>query len=204
MRLPKDKNGKTESEFLRDYDVTRYFRPSVTVDAVLYRATENGLRILFISRGGHPYIGMYAFPGGFVEEHESCEAAVQRELAEETGVKGVELRQLVTVSTPERDPRWRNITVVYCGEVQTEPKASAGDDAANAEWLDVELSPDGMLGVRKANGERFECRMKIVRDAFGRIDLNATKIQERGMLAFDHAKVVAYLIDTVRNERRGE
>lgn len=203
MRLPKDKNGKTEAEFLRDYDVTRYFRPSVTVDAALYRVTDNGLRVLFISRGGHPFIGMYAFPGGFVEEHESCEAAAYRELAEETGIKDVTLRQLVTASTPGRDPRWRNITVVYCGEVQTEPKADAGDDAANAEWLTVELNDDA-LEVRKANGERFECRMRLVRDPFGRIDINATQILERGSLAFDHAKVVAYLIDIVRKDRRGE
>lgn len=204
MRLPKDKNGKTEAEFLRDYDVTCYFRPSVTVDAVLYRATDKGLRILFISRGGHPFIGMYAFPGGFVEKNESCETAVYRELAEETGIKGVTLRQLVTVSTPDRDPRWRNITVVYCGEVPTEPKANAGDDAATAEWLDVALDADGTLNVSKPSGERFECRMNIVRDAFGRIDLNATQITDRGTLAFDHAKVAAYLVDIVRNDIRGE
>lgn len=196
MRLLKDKNGKTETEFLREYDVTRYFRPSVTVDAVLYRVTEKGLRILFIERGGHPFLGKYAFPGGFVEESESCETAVMRELAEETQISGVALSQLVTVSTPGRDPRWRNITVVYHGRVDSERTARAADDAADAVWLDVAFAEDGTLHVG-AGENAFVCGLQIVRDEFGKIDLNATKITDSGRLAFDHAKIVAYLIDAV-------
>ena len=48
MESVKDKNGKTEEQFLREYDVTRYFRPSVTVDAVLYVPAARGGRVLLI------------------------------------------------------------------------------------------------------------------------------------------------------------
>ena len=72
MESVKDKNGKTEEQFLREYDVTRYFRPSVTVDAVLYVPAARGGRVLLIKRGGHPFIGGWAFPGGFVDEDEPC------------------------------------------------------------------------------------------------------------------------------------
>ncbi|MDE6201738.1 MAG: NUDIX hydrolase [Clostridiales bacterium] len=197
MDLARDKNGKTEAEFLRDYDVSRYFCPSVTVDAVLYRVlAENTLRILMIKRGGHPYIGMYAFPGGFVEKDESCESAVARELAEETGVTGIPLRQLTTVSTPDRDPRWRNITVVYAAEVDENIRFAAGDDAADAEWFDVSISGDALTFT--ADSLSFGCTLDIAYDEFGRVDINNTKIVERGLAAFDHAKIICYLINELK------
>lgn len=203
----RDKNGKTEEEFLREYDVTRYFRPSVTVDAVLVKPRQNGGKILLIKRGGHPYISDWAFPGGFVEEDEPCEFAAQRELFEETGIKDVPLKQLVAASTPGRDPRWRNITIVFFAEVDCEKEAAGGDDAAMAEWFDFDCSFYGSgenetCRIGFTGGEfRFECELGVKRDAFGDVDLNNTVIIRRGALAFDHAKIVCLLADRLR---RGE
>lgn len=196
MEQARDKNGKTEQEFLRDYDVTKYFRPSVTVDAVLYRKTKTGIKLLMIKRGGHPFIGCYAFPGGFVERDEDCETAAARELEEETHVTGIAMRQLVTVSTPDRDPRWRNITIVFTAELPKECDAVAGDDAAGAVWFDVTINADGEL-LFKSAAERFEVKLDIARDTFGKIDINNTHITERGKSAFDHAKVIYLLAETV-------
>lgn len=197
MDFCRDRNGKTEDEFLRDYDVSEFFRPSVTVDAVLFDPDKNGLKILLIKRGGHPFLGYWAFPGGFVEKDESCETAVRRELSEETGVDNVKLRQLVTVSTPDRDPRCRNITVVFCGIADAALNVVGGDDADCAKWFYVKRKLDGdCVTLEFSDGtESFCSRLKIVRDDFGVIDINRTSVAERGKLAFDHAKVVAYLLD---------
>lgn len=198
MDSARDKNGKTEQEFLRDYDVSKYFRPSVTVDSVLYDVIPgNGLKILLIERGGHPFLGLYAFPGGFVESDEPCETAAARELQEETGITSVRLKQLVTASTPGRDPRWRNITVVFCARTCGAVAAIAGDDAAKAKWFSVTRVGGRLRFECDADGEAFECGLDIERDAFGMTDLNNTKITERGRLAFDHAKIISYLFDTV-------
>ena len=194
MDFARDKNGKTEQEFLRDYDVTKYFRPSVTVDAVLYRVlSPDTIKLLMIRRGGHPFIGMYAFPGGFVEKDEPCEYAVLRELKEETDISGVNLSQLITASTPDRDPRWRNITVVYSGEVNGDISFAAGDDAIDAKWFNVKRV--GNMLFFTSESKSFTCSLDVKRDGFGRIDINSTKIMDRGLVAFDHAKIICYLMD---------
>ncbi|MCH5156034.1 MAG: NUDIX hydrolase [Clostridiales bacterium] len=201
MDFARDKNGKTEAEFLREYDASLYFCPSVTVDAVLYRViSADTLRVLLIRRGGHPYLGKYAFPGGFVDKDESCENAVLRELHEETGIAGLRLSQLVTVSTPDRDPRCRNITVVYCAEADNDLPVCAGDDAADAKWFTVKVCGGTLEFV--ADGESFDCKLEVAHDGFGQIDINNTKIVDRGGTAFDHAKIICYLYNvlTRRNQ----
>ncbi len=191
-----DKSGRTLEEFLRDYDVTQYFRPSVTVDAVLMCRRPHGGRVLLIKRGGHPYIGDFAFPGGFVEKDESCESAAARELFEETGITGVPLRQAITVSTPERDPRWRNITVVFFALTDGKLNAVGGDDAAEARWFDFTCDITDSHAVIGFDGdEPFTVELDIVRDPFGKIDINSAFITERGKIAFDHAKVLCYLYE---------
>ena len=198
-----DKNGKTEERFLREYDVTQYFRPSVTADAALcVRDRADGGKILLIESGGHPFIGMYAFPGGFTEKDEPCEQTAVRELEEETGISGVPLRQLLAVSTPERDPRWRNITVVYYALLDKPIKAVGGDDATAAKWFDFTVNENGddATIVFDCVGEKFESRLRVVRDAFGEVDINNTVITERGKAAFDHAKIVNCLFDKIRSK----
>ncbi len=120
-------------------------RPMVTVDAAVFTSSGDRTKILLINRGHEPFKGQWALPGGFVDMDEELEDAIVRELAEETGLTGVQLEQMRTFGTIGRDPRGRQITIVYLGitkEDQTEIKA--GDDAAQARWFDIEELPDNM------------------------------------------------------------
>ncbi len=130
--------GQTEAEFLAAYDASKFERPSVTVDMVIF--CQN--KVLLIKRANHPFIDTWALPGGFVEPTETCEQAASRELMEETGVEAYPT-QLKTYSDPYRDPRTRIITVAFTQVLDQMPKQKAGDDAAEAEWFDIYADSKG-------------------------------------------------------------
>ena len=117
-------------------------RPMVTVDAVVFAIRREKAEVLLIKRGNEPFKGVWAFPGGFVEMDEELETAAERELFEETGLKGVQLEQLHTFGTVDRDPRGRQISIIFTGCTdQGNMEVSAGDDAAEARWFDIEDLP---------------------------------------------------------------
>jgi 8-oxo-dGTP diphosphatase len=65
--------------------------------------------------------GGWALPGGTLEWGETLRTALERELAEETGAKVLELGRLVGVySGPERDARFHAVTVVVEARVALE------------------------------------------------------------------------------------
>ena len=130
--------GQTEAEFLAAYDPSKFERPSVTVDMVIFCEGK----VLLIKRANHPFIDTWALPGGFVEMNETCEQAASRELMEETGVEAYP-EQLRTYSDPKRDPRTRIITVAFTQVLEKMPKTEAGDDAADARWFDISHSEKG-------------------------------------------------------------
>ena len=117
-------------------------RPMVTVDAVVFGLFADKVQVLLINRANEPFKGRWALPGGFVDIDEELEDAAARELREETGLEGVSLEQMHTFGEIGRDPRGRQITVVYLGVVtDIETKVRAGDDAARVKWFDIEELP---------------------------------------------------------------
>jgi 8-oxo-dGTP diphosphatase len=123
------------------YDINRYQRPSVTVDLVIFTVQGHDLLVLLIQRGREPFAGRWALPGGFMRMAEALDAAARRELAEETGLAGVDvyLEQLYTFGAPGRDPRTRVITVAYFALLRdgTSRALRASTDAADVRWFNV-------------------------------------------------------------------
>jgi 8-oxo-dGTP diphosphatase len=91
-------------------------------------------RLLLIRRGHEPGAGLWSLPGGRIEPGESDQQAVVREIAEETGLivtcgilaGTATFPGLGTDTVVVRDYR----AVVVGGEL------AAGDDAADARWVD--------------------------------------------------------------------
>ncbi|MEL6674112.1 MAG: NUDIX domain-containing protein [Bacteroidota bacterium] len=98
--------------------------------------------VLLIRRKYPPFQGQWALPGGFVEEGESIEVAVERELAEETGVHIHYLEQLFTFGNPDRDPRRRVVSIAYFALVKPSAfQVQAASDASEAAWFSIKHLP---------------------------------------------------------------
>lgn len=118
----------------------RYPHPAVTTDCVIFGFDGERLNVLLVQRGGEPYLGWWAFPGGFVRIEESAEQGALRELREETGLTPAYVEQFHTYSNPDRDPRERVITIAFLALVRI-ADVRGGDDAADAKWFPIDEIP---------------------------------------------------------------
>ncbi|MDX8377415.1 MAG: NUDIX domain-containing protein [Mariprofundales bacterium] len=152
MNALSERNEQTEQQFLAEYNVDKYRKPSATVDVIIFTVITKQLQVLLIKRAGHPYKDCWALPGGFIQvpEDADLEAAARRELNEETGTEVVYLEQLGSYGSQQRDPRNWTLTVAYFALLPAESlHVQHGSDAAKAEWhavhdndVDVDLAFD--------------------------------------------------------------
>ena len=119
----------------------KYPRAAVTVDIALFSKAENRDYVLLIRRDNPPFEGCWAIPGGFIEMDETLLESALRELEEETGLKGVTLKQFNTYGDPGRDPRHRTITIAFIGVCEGLPAVTGMDDAREAAWHPVDSIP---------------------------------------------------------------
>ena len=147
-----------------DYDPGDYPPFAVTVDVAIFTIRDDALHVLLIERGGEPFLGASALPGGFVRPDEDLDQAAARELAEETGLTeegSWHLEQLASYGAPDRDPRMRVVTVAYWAICADLPALRGGGDAVVASLTPVEKIERG--DVRLAFDHE-----RIVKDAVER------------------------------------
>ncbi len=116
----------------------------VAVDAIVFGYEAGILQVLLIQQKFGDLKNRWALVGGFVKDDESLQAAVHRELKEETGVQVNYLEQLYTFGDHiHRDPRSRVISVAYFALVNsTHLVLRADSDAQDAQWFSVKNLPD--------------------------------------------------------------
>ena len=181
-----DANGLTEAEYLAGYRQGDYPRPSVTADMAVFREGERGMELLLIRRGGHPFLGKWALPGGFSEPGETVDETAARELREETNLEGLPLTPFGFFSTPGRDVRAWTMSEGFAAILPADsPEPVAGDDARETGWFTVDSRwESGVLTLSFAGRSQFEAR--LTRDG-----AYAFSILDTGGLAFDHAHIIA-------------
>lgn len=114
----------------------------VTTDVVLFAFEDQQLKVLLVKRATPPFEGLWAFPGGILEEDEELEECALRELKEETGITTARLKQFGAVGTIGRDPRGRSVSIVYFGAVPAEiSKPEPGEEVADAMFHMVRRRP---------------------------------------------------------------
>jgi 8-oxo-dGTP diphosphatase len=111
---------------------------AVAVDLVVLAIRADELCALVGRRRAAPYAGRLALPGRFVDETEDLQAAARSVLAEAIGQRrgGVHLAQLESYGRPDRDPRFRAVSVAHLAVVR-ESTTSSGRAATDLQWLPV-------------------------------------------------------------------
>ncbi|MCI6466031.1 MAG: NUDIX hydrolase [Faecalicatena sp.] len=209
--------GQTLEEFLEAYDPYRYKSPSCTTDAVVFSCmgelgpSLEGLKILLVKRSNHPTIGFWALPGGFIDLKENLDDTARRELMEETGVEDLALEQIGAYGDYDRDPRARVITTAYMALVdERDVQVKAGDDAADAVWCQIsietveEISRDTDITRRYllhfVNQEKeLDTTAKVLHILRkGLIREEKFMVEKKGMIAADHAAIIAQALTVLR------
>ncbi|HJU60220.1 MAG TPA: NUDIX hydrolase [Nitrososphaeraceae archaeon] len=114
-----------------------YKNPIPTVDAIIQKSNF----ILLVKRRKDPYKNQFALPGGFVNEGETIEEAIKREVYEETSLEVHPIDILGVYSDPKRDPRGHIMTVVFI-VIIIRGNPRAGDDAKEISWIPIEKIKD--------------------------------------------------------------
>lgn len=161
---------QAEYSFVRDYKCrwdAAPFKPTfVTVDACV----EHSGRILLVKRGRFPGLGLWALPGGYIEQDETVINATIRELREETSIKlQINTLKECIVATkvfddPHRSARGRVIT--HASLIQLRPskagiKVRGRDDATDAQWFEIAKITRDMM---------FEDHFAIIMNLLGYLD----------------------------------
>lgn len=134
-----------------------------TSDIVVIVGRGADAELLLIRRKHEPFKDAWALPGGFVnsqtpagERFEFAEThlqAAQRELLEETGIE-VRLEDFRLIGVYDawgRDPRaegdQRVVTQAFLVVLPEKPIIQAGDDAADARWLNLNFVLSGVVSL---------------------------------------------------------
>ena len=109
-------------------------RPIIGVGAVVF---DND-RVLLVKRGREPLKGEWSLPGGAVEVGESLEAAVAREIFEETDLR-VEVGPVIEVldriqHAPDGRVEYHFVIVDYLCRPR-DGLVKSGSDASDARWV---------------------------------------------------------------------
>lgn len=139
-----------------------YANPLPTAAAVILRRGA----LLLGQRAVEPFAGAYSLPGGFVEEGESTEEALARELREETGLEVVsaDLLGLYVDRYPYQGvDRWC-LCAAYAVEARGEPIAAS--DVASLRWWRVDTLPDAIP---------FDSNRRAIADALARQHTRKTR-----------------------------
>ncbi len=109
----------------------QYQEPKVSVVARI--AHRN--KLLLIQRAVNPRLGHWGFPGGFLNVNEMPEAALKREVREETSLT-ISVKALLEIFPMEgRGPGIPGIVLAYdCACLSNPESARAADDAKQVRW----------------------------------------------------------------------
>ncbi|WP_099467228.1 NUDIX hydrolase [Konateibacter massiliensis] len=222
------KKTSKEEDFLKNYDIEKYDRPSIATDIAVFtimadeednyrKLPEQKLKILLIRRGTHPYQNAWALPGGFARKDETIRETAARELYEETHIERAYMELVDVYSDKGRDPRGWVISNTFMALMDgNKCRLHAGDDAGEAQWFDIELKKETEKRdyIKSEDSVELEiiyslklcfqdikisCRLRETKLFKEYHESVHYEILESDGLAFDHAMIIVCALKKLRS-----
>ncbi len=120
-----------------------YDNQFISVDISIFTIINNKLNIFLVKRSEEPYKDYWSLVGGKVYNYESCEEAVTREIEEKIGIKNIVPTLSGVFSRPDRDIRFRNISISYYCLINHEEFLTKLNPAkvSDANWFETSNLP---------------------------------------------------------------
>jgi ADP-ribose pyrophosphatase YjhB (NUDIX family) len=131
-----------------------YVNPSAAVAAFIVNTSGD---LLVCKRGKEPEKGTFDLPGGFVDDHESAEGAVKREIEEELKAKVIDAKYLFSLPNEYEYNKMTIPTLDMFFECSLEDMThlKPSDDVEDCFFIPLnELNPElfGLKSIKKAVG----------------------------------------------------
>ena len=212
--------SKEDEKFLELYSDSIYEKPSVTVDAVIFRLfdkpqqnyrklPEKKLQVYLTKRKFSPYKDKYSIVGTFIDLNHELNESMQCCVEKKVGLKNnYYYEQLFTFGNKNRDPRNRVLSVSYMLLTNQDTVVSGG------EWFDIDIKEDDQKVDQTQNGYVLNKNIQLTLSGQNIVLNNkiGIKIAKNGIdehknveilqtdLAFDHARIILYALERLKNK----
>lgn len=208
-----------DKKFLELYSDSEYEKPSVSVDAVIFRIVDKKqdnyrklpqkkLQVFLTKRNYSPFKNFYATPGTFIDLKFELNETMKMCVKNKVGLENFYYEQLFTFGDKNRDPRTRVLSVSYMLLTNQE------ENLVNGDWFDINVKEtksnidktengyilDKLLEINLTNGEtELHNTIHITNE---KNQLEETKKIEaiENQLAFDHIKLIYYATERLKNK----
>ena len=208
-----------DKKFLELYSDSEYEKPSVTVDAVIFRIfsqesenyrklSQKKLQVYLNKRQYSPFKNKYAIVGTFIDLQHELSDTMKLCVKNKVGLTNYYYEQLFTFGDKSRDPRTRVLSVSYMLLTNDQEKLTNGD------WFDIEVNEIKSNTEQLKNGfkltKTFELLLSngektlknIIEISNTKINLEETKTINiiSSDIAFDHAKIILQALERLKNK----
>ena len=221
-KLQKEKDveiTEQDKKFLELYSDSVYEKPSVTVDAVIFRLVDEQtdnyrklpqkkLQVYLKKRQYPPFKDVFGVVGTFIDLNYELNDTLKLCVKSKVGLTDYYYEQLFTFGEKSRDPRTRVLSVSYLLLTNSSAEINGG------EWFDVLVKDSAIKNSTTQNGFIKQKQIEIVlknanttlentiEQTTTKIQLEETKLVEikQSMLAFDHIKLIYFALERLKNK----
>jgi 8-oxo-dGTP diphosphatase len=165
-----------------------YMNPLPSVAALVF--SDDRSHILLVKRGKVPKRGSWALPTGFLEQNETCEEAVIRELQEETGLHAT-VKDLIHVHC-EKTKEYGSIVLIGYDMTVVSGKPRPGSDSIAVNYFPLNKLPTIPFASHRrmiADALRFKTQrfIEVLKSKITDARITGTQLFYKGSMGIDRS-----------------